>query len=1343
MKSNSRIVHKLRTLSPQVALITVTVLLAACGKAPTSDAAIDTATKPAESLAAPTREKAAVTHDLRGYGKVSARGSLWQGAKGDVSLVTFEAEDADKATILANKYATDLAAYGAVSQVKDFALGGGAFAVRYGGLWIVGQKGREVFVLSGPDAEALGPYAKTLGASEWKAPVLSAYPRYLDNFDNAALGMWWMPSTKPKEILDFFREQPGIVNAHGARLKSVFAPHVYENTAVENIVAQAKEIGKPYRLMFWGDFPIWWESSVGNNISGELMPSGARVRSLFEESGYHAHQFATPAADAVHLDSMIHYMNTFKDDPELMAWMEPHGEFFESDPLGLPPGGDRLFRKYLQNVKGYTLEKANELYGTQARTWEDIPYPDIAFFHGRRGTFKDLDDDLWRWNTETLEAGVASGFEQPGFDDSDWPEELRTSTRVLSQYSNKTGAPVWFRFNVDIPAAMVAGDGPVFLNIMPYTLGGNASASAWINGISADKKSGEEASLGAELRLRQFDVTGLVKAGMNQFTIFNSGRIKYRVFLSRLPYSPFPFPDRALTRLWLDWTDHYKHEKFMILKHYLEVMRAVDPIRPIKVMTPHLFQSEAMDLMKKYGAYPQLTGEGSFYRPMHYKGYSRLHGLPGSSEGGSPMPNAAGMQTMFAYIFWSSQDKHDYVFDAQRDFWSKPDVVKWWSDNAPLLRTLGKTDFGPSRVGVLRDVQQQSRFKNSDIWRWDLSRGPLPSAGVSPVLIDGGEFDQGLAARVPVIFDCSTSVMTAERVAAVKRYVEQGGTFIAAFNTGRHDELTRDSWPLAKAFGLKVQDVTADPNLDNWPVEKIQFTQEQEIFPSLKGKKVQGRGISIDHLGKEETGAIRMETDRPNVKPVATWEDGSMAVCDISLGKGRLIWIGTPFHVDFKDENGIWMNQTERQALLEQLLDGLGVAVEAKSTDPRVWIEKRESKNGLYDVFMATAMNIPGREWKLEDQISTDLLLKTTAAEVVEPTLEGSPSQTFEPTAGGMLLRSQTFTPFQVRQFAVVRKDAGLEGPFVWFEAQHRHWNALDVPKADLEAIQKAAAAEIEKSGQDGVNLTKGWKVRVSTDASGTPEDAWREAAYDATSWKEGQLGTWLLGGWPDARRVQYVRDLVLPDGWDAPGKRVLLGFDSITAYRMQGKSQIWLNGQELARPLALGMLMEVGDKFKDGKLRVAIDATGDSMGAGPSGTMYLRLVDKPLKTYDLAGPWDVFSDWRRKDGAVTLPGTVDKGFGLRHSFELPSGWEGKQVRLVIEQIGNLQGLMVNADGYLRADPGIMEPWSPVGIRIDNWLKPGENTIDLYPAHHHNYNSRDKQGTLKTEIKSIRLELYK
>lgn len=1328
-----------------VSVVSLAVSVSSCGK-PASVVRENTSPQAfvkswAELFGTPQREKEGVSYDLRGYGKISASGAQWKTSGQPVALVVLETENPEKAGVVASKFASDLAAYGAVSPLATAPLEGGkSFEVRHGGLWTVGIQGRNVFILSGENATALAPFAKKLNVSAWAAPIADGYPRYLDNFDNAGLGIWWMPTTKPTEILEFFREKPGVINAHGQKLSTSFAPNVYEVTGVENIIAQANLINKPYRLMLWADYPLWWESAVEGEHHGESSPSGARLRSLFEEGGYQTSQTASPRADAVHLEAMIHYMNHYENDPNLLAWMEPHGEFFQGDPLGVPYDAQNRFPEYLQKVKGMTLDQVKEAYNLQISDWKEVPYPDLAFFYGRRGAFFDLDEIPWRWKAASLEKGMQEGFEKPDFNDATWSEDLRTGTRVLSQFA-KEGAPVWFRFTVDIPAEVSQGEGPLYLHIMPYSEGKDAKVSAWINGSPAEKQTSIDKTW--MFRHIEFDVAGLVRPGANQITIYSSTRIKYRVFLSREKAQEFPFSDVALNRLWLDWSDFYRHAKLQTLKHYLEVMRAIDPVRPIKVMTPHLFQAEAMDLLEKYGAYPQLTGEGAgFYRPMHYKGYSRLRGMPGSSEPGGAMQDNSRMQGMFANIFWESQDIHDYVFDAQRDFWSKPSVVQWWGDNAQLLSTLGKIDFAPITVGVLRDVEQDSRFKNDGIWKWDLSRGPLPSAGVTPVLIDGPEFDRGLADKVPVIFDNATSVMTPERVAAIQRYVDQGGIFIAQFNTGRHEPLVKDSWPLAKALGLKIRDFYEDGNLHNWPTAKITFTAEQTLLPSLQGKEVEGSGVSIDFLGQTDTGAIRIETNETNVTPIAKWADGTMAVCEVRMGKGRFIWMGTPFHVRFKDENGKWMNEADRQALLEELLVGLGVPISADSSDERVWIERRESKNGLYDVYLAIAMNIRGQDWKITDEITSDLLLRDAAHDaVVDVSTAGIPDIAAQRTENGLLLKSQSFTPFQTRQFAVLRKDAGLEAPFIWLATQQRQWRALELPAVDLEAIQRAAAEEIKISRQDGIDLGSGWKARVSTDAATTPDDAWRDAGFDTASWSDAKMGTWLANGWPDARRVQYLREVEVPADWQKDGRRVLLGFQGHHLLGMKGTAKLWLNGVALEPAPKNGMLVDVSDKVVDGKIRIALDVSGTSMGDGPAGTFFLRNVDKPSASIDLAGPWETYSDWGVINGSINLPGSVADIFGLRRTFELPADWAGSKIRLVIDQDSNLQGLMINGDGYMRIDPDNTESWAPYGPRIDAWLKPGTNTIDLYPSGHHNLLDKAKMKFFGT-IRSIRLERY-
>ena len=1327
----------MKTILPTIFLLYL-ALLSSCGADPVSSP------REVQGLGKPVREQAVGPIDLRGYGKISAEGKLWAAAGGDVALVRFQAEDEAKAGILASKYVTDLAAYGAVTPVPaPEGFGGSAFTVRHGGLWIIGQAGTEVLVLSGPDGKALEAQAKGLGANLWKAPEEKAYPKYLECFDNAALGMWWMAGTKPPEILDFFRENIGIVNAHPRNLSSV-APNVFDNVNEENIIAQARLIGKPYRFMIWADLPAWWRWDMDPRQAMEGNVPGALYRTLFEANYYQGLQVTSPEADAMLMDAVVRKMERYKGNDDLVAWLEPHGEYYLSDPQKTFPGAERGFVEYLQKVKGYTLAQANEAFGVNAASWETFPYPEMAYFFGRKGNFLDLDDKPWRWKSlVTMEDGKAQGFGDEKFDDASWAEDLRSSFRLQNQYGDKGDVhPLWYRFRAEVPASIRNGK-KVYLNLMPYTERNTATAAVWVNGKEASNalNTGKNPFLQRHL---SYDITDLLRAGENQFAIYsNGGRIAYRVFLNNTQIDAFPYKEAGMSRLWMDWNDYLISAKLQTLERTLARMRGVDPVRPIKVMTPKMGQSDALDLLERYGAYPQLTGESpGFYRPMHYKGYSRLRGMPASSEGGGPPKNERGIQGIFSNIFWESQDCHDYVFDPQRDFWKMPGCVDWWKRNGPLLKTLGKTDFGPMRVGELRDTEQEERYNNGEIWNWDLARGPLPAAGISPVLVGGKEFDRGMADKIPVIFDCATSVMTPERVEAVLRYVENGGTFVALHNTGRHSPLERDAWPLAKALGLKMEDYKlTKEGAQTWPTAKILFSKDQDLMPGLRGKTAEGSGISMDYQGAQQTGAVKIRGGDPSVKAVATWDDGSMAVCEVKCGKGKLIWLGSPFFLRFKDDSGKWMNDEGRQALFVDLLKGLGVERNAESSDPRVWFEKRESKNGLYDVFLADAMGIRGADWKLDDVISTTLKLRGIGdVPVIDATEAGTPDVAATPAEGGVNLPDRKFHPFQVRQFATVRKAAGLLAPLHWLEVQRRQWRALNTPKMSLPDVAAIAKEQAKIMGEDGMDLTEGWKVRKFAGAA-TPGAEWIEPGFEAAGWESGRLSTWLANGWKDAKAVQYRREVVLPAEWLAPDRQLLLGFSCGSHFMgIIGKAQLWLNGKPIGVPFANPMLVDITDRARGGELDLSLLVEGEPMTGGPGGVLYLRSVPRPKETLKLDGTWTTVSWWDTVSGTVNLPGQVAKVFGIRKSFELPKGCEGKKARLVVDQgeKGNIHGAIINGTGYFYCSKDDLFPY---GVRIDHWLKPGSNVIDLYPVGHSSYRGQ-KGAAIDATISSVRIEFY-
>ncbi len=1337
--------------SPTPRLFFVAAFLALAGSAGPGAESAAPPTPPAGQLKETLTKN---TGELRGFGQVQAQGWLWQTPAGEVSLVRLTGQDEAHAQIVAAKYLADLLGYGAVQPAPTPAkLGGTAVMVRHGGVWLLGLTGATVQVAAAPTEAALASAARAWGAAEWKVVPAGAYPRYLDNFDNAGLALWWMPTTKPPEQMQFMAEHSAVFNIHGQSLDMAYAPGVYNVLGTENALAQASQLGKPHRQMLWSGSPAWFDYLHLPGHNWEEDAPGLTGHTFLEAGGYYREQIASPYVNTVLQDALVSAMRRLQNDPQLMAWMEPHGEFQLKEPTGLPPDYQRRYPDYLQQVKGYELAELAARYTGEPRAyrdWTEVPFPDTAYFWGRRGSYLDLDDQPWRWRQGPQADGEKAGWTTPEFADAEWGEAPRQSKQLLSRsswWSESQGQSLalWYRFRRDVPGEYLRGlkGRAVFLHLLPYTEGQERGLSVWLNGQPVLTNAFEPTN---HINVHvQAEVTDLLRPGENQFVICSpGGRIDYRVFLSDQPGEKFPFYDSGLNRRYLDWRDYLVWEKFQTLESYLKLMRAVDPVRPIKVMTPHLFQTEAMALFERYGAYPQLTGETNWYRPMHYKGYARLRGLPASSEPGGPQKTARATQVMFSNIFWESQDCHDYVFDLTRDLWPYPEVVQWWRDNRPLLRTLGKTDFAAPQLGLLRDTRQDGRYATGEIWNWDLARGPLPAIGLSPVLVDGPELELGTADRLPVIMDCATTIMEPGMVQAVRRYVEAGGVFITQHHTGRHSAERRDSWPLARAFGLEIEPRLVTPGrVWDWPLGKLKFAPDQNLFPSLRGKTCEGAGVAIDWKGNQYAGAIAI--DGRDFSPVATWEDGKCAIAEVRRGRGRLIVVGTPFFLRFKDENGRWMNDDSRQGLLRELLAAVKVDSGLTASDNRLWYEHRESKNGLYDVYFAGALQIKGDKWKLTDRIESEL---TAAAPAAAPAIDATAAdQPDVPTSyadGALRFARQQFAPFQVRQLAVVRPEAGLRGPLHWLEVQARAWRPLtpEPPAASPDQVVAETKRIAGELGEDGLELVSGWQVRRDPER---PDEAdWLKTLPQGGAWSEGQLGSWLARGWTGAKRVQYRRRVELPADWTDGRYRVFLGFDCPPyggAPLAGGTARLWLNGRPLLEKLPARGMIDITPPAAAGPLELALEIAADPSGPGvthgPLWDFYLRRSLQAKEKVELTGGHRWLA-WDRLGPEVALPLKEPKLFGLQLRVKIPAAWAGKPVRMTITQPednehGRVGMAIINSTGYFRE-----QEWAPLGSRIDRWLKPGEeNILDLYGVFH---DHRDYAG-FRANLEKIELEV--
>ena len=1303
---------------------------------------------------------------LRGFGALNAKGYLWEQAPGgERAAVEIRCDDAKQANLTASKYVADLLAYGAAKRVQLPRPNAVGVDVQNGGRWAIGVQGASVIIAQAANPDGLGDFLKFLHADRWSMPD-GKYPRYLDDFDNESLSIWCYSNTKSPQAIDFMARNHLSVRIAAGSPEDTYAPGVSDAAGIRNVKALAKTLGSGYKFCAGAGrgLPNWFQLGSWPFIGDDL--------SLFAEPrdsyNYYCTHFESPEGSLVLQDAFLQTLRSMADDPNLLEWMEPHGE----RTLRIwrqPPGWKTNYPLFLKEKKGYSLAQVSARYTGSPetyRSWNDVAYPDLAEFYGRRGHFADLDSVKWRWRTDDVKkpAGIDANWWKPDFDDSSWANDFRWNPRTLGDQKalvkpEASSNYLWYRF-ADQGQAELLKAKKVWLHMMPFS-GRNPfrPISIWINGAPVVQDFVDKAQRPAIYHLK-FDVTPYLKATPNQYTILYQDSIHYRVWLSDQDDSGYPTQDECLNRKWVDWIGYLVDEQLTVLERYLRLIRSVDPVRPIKIMAPDKGMLPlVLDLCEKYGAFPHLTGENPRqFRPEDYKSFGLLRGLPSTSEPAGPVKTTQEIQALFANILWESQDNHDYGFDLDRTVMTQPEVVNWFDQNRPTLATLGKTSLGQPQVGVLFDAGQGTLYNQGGAYNWNLGRGLFSQAGFRYAFLSAHDLSRGLGKTLPVIIDSATQVMTPETVKAVQDYVAGGGTFVAMHLSGINTEEKTGSWPLLKAFGFAAK--TSPGALP------LTFTQEQDLFPELKGQALKQGGLSIDYLGDSGTGNVAVVPGDPvNVTPIAHWQDGSLAIVERRVGKGRFLFFGTPVYFRAKDVDGKWCSEQEQQALLKTMLHQLGIDPKVGSSDPAVWTDWRESKNGLYQVLFASRMisrDKPTPEKQEVASPSVDLWCLPkgiTSANPIEVTAANAPSVAVGSEAGQCLLKGLTMEPKRVRQFAFIRRNVGLEGPMHWLKMQSEYWRAVEpVAPSVAQAVADQFEAKYPKAQAQDVSF--GWKVHPGP----VSDAAWMAPGFADDSWQSGSLGAWFEMGWQEQTSVCYRKEVPIPQEWQ--GQRIVLGFEPCDSTYDRGATpngkgpngeyligssmdykeliptlptmKLWVHGENvLSRDNYHAWALDVTDRVKAGRLGLAFEVTGSSLCRGPAGTMYLWAIPKPVAQLPLDDSWVKIADWWKNSSEKVTVGKADKSLGWSAKVTIPKDWKGGQVYLVVEEpVGLLKSpypssmytVLVNGSsqfsGYLMA---------PIGLRLDNAIKPGvENTIELiFP----------KKGDLVPT--ATRLELYR
>ncbi len=1232
----------------------------------------------------------AETLDLRGYGRVSA---------------TFETERAElrcdsaaSAEVLYAKLYNDLTRIGAAGPRAD----GRELVFADGRRWVLGRTGKSVVLVPTESAGGLA------------GPEPKPYPVYLDYFDLRGLKFYKKPM---QSFLDFglenqwpFAKQQGIAGfvLHGLSLGTTPAPGITDFTAMDYELEAAAKAGGCVTLCptMGASWPLWLY-----NLGPENTAKVQRATVVSEwQHGVEAGSYESygPGFDPKHspvLAFQKQVMERYKDHPALAGWQLYRGAPI-GDQLGMgmagvlwdsSPGAAAEFTKFLK--ARYSLQELGQRWYHDVNKfadWDQVPFLQLMDIIG--GSWDAgrlvLNDRPWQWR-----ATPEDGFGKYPAPDKPWltihwpPSQRCNYLDTGSGYyrlnlakchwlDGRTGKTLYLRatgYGYDSHYLQAFVNGNVFQSPRFY------SFAAHMTGIELPP--GTFKGDGTDEIILQ------TPAGRHR----GDGRIHGPISLSERPAENFPYSDSGVNAQLLDQKTFQLERLIARNREMFAYGRKLDPNRPLCISGADKYMLRRLGpFFGEQGLAMQSTSIDAFYYPM-LADLGRLYGFYFVGEPSAQIASAEKFDRVFGQQFYLGTPATAIFMDIEQymRFDQKTGHV---SKRAPLLALLGKYSVEMPQVGMLNTTETFQLGGNAP-WNWYLGRGELQSAHVPNLMVSEFELENGKANQLKVIID-SSDVMSPETVAAIERYVEQGGTFVALPPSGRHTPLVRDRQPLAAVSGFKV---------DHRPMKgTIRFTDNCPAFPLWQGKSFDGTGNAKDWKARQCAGGVRLEPSRPDVRVIAKWADGSPAVGIRRIGKGRIVTMGSGFWRNGRDVRGKWLPDS-RNLLLEELAEQLGVMRSVWADTEKLWLRKAVTKNGLED-------------WIVAANVAEDPIRDVTAA--ITFRLGYAPKQvldavtkTAEPFTyadGVVTLAKVAFTPLETRVFAVSRPESPALALKTWWNEKRTYWQRGPAPT--FPKVKPLPSVTLNLDSWDMIPDPTG-DVATSGD--------WLNAGFRAkTSFHSGN-GTWKILI-PELKDYEgdmlYRREFRLPKA--SRERLVTFNFEHQTVYET---AEFYLNGElfmtydrsKQHRELRSVNSADVSKLLKrQGTNVLAVKVNGGKrLNAGFCGNLWFA-VERDLKDeISLDGEWECVAGNLMTAKKVTLPG---KSYGryLRRTFTAPESWRGKTLflRLVVPEI-NLSSVMINEQA--KAHNGGFPPFGHrTEINVTELVKPGQiNTIELWHRH--------------------------
>lgn len=1265
--------------------------------------------------------RATETANLRGYGKVRA----------DITPTrsVFTCETVQKADILLDKLQADLFWDKTLSvkqtEIRIHSVRLTVYSIPDYGSTLVCRSQNRVLVLGGRTNREVATIATSdplLKTHDVTSRASTLHPLYLDYYDNRAFKAYVPPMRSPNDYgleshWPFLKSFGGSAAFFGPNFQfSSAAPGVVDWASNDYEVREAERQGGMVVLgpTGGGEVPLW---VYNENPDIMMRPSATTALGDWGGAamvGSHYESWSTPPElrQRYGLNFFLQTMERYRSSPSVGGWMpfagSPgveynfHGRSTHS--WDSSPAAQVGFRNWLQQERRLTLNGLGVRWFGDAShysRWNDVTVPDINSFYGDLGPDSYRIHEGWHWRNEKQFTAEPISPQSPGWVPMQMPQAQQlsfVSRSGINYYDVTFDASTWRNLhsgNVWLVFGMIGvgyGGSRVWLNNRPTPLPEDGASR---NGPFS------------------MPVTNLLVPGVNHLQVaLNtaswptcSGVIAGPVFLTIHEPKRIPFMGKTTNARYLDLIDWQNWAMTDYHRQMLTLARRLDPDRPFVLSGANDGSADlGSQMCIDFGTGIENTGREANYSPENqtlgiaagYYGTSEWSATPPRND-----PNQGDMlERGFGWIMFDADSSHCLYHDIEA-FQKEEKTDQWFTRHHRQINLFGKYLRQP-KVALLHPVQS-IRLNSPEPGGWDMGRGELQAAHFDNAYVTEMGLKAGLADKYPVLMDGGSEFMDTDTVAAIRRYVENGGTFIALHNTARHTSLEPDSYPLASVSGFRVSKQGRGG--------RLKFEKSLPFFKGWEGREFDGWGMAVDWQSTDHAAVGRsLDVTDPNARVLARWADGTPAIGYRKIGKGRIITLGTTFWRGGKDLQGIWRSTNELEAqFFARIFEDCGIKRDADGSLPELWARRMVTKNGMQNWLISyNSKNAPVR---------ADVWMATDSRPERVISLDTNTPVAFTYEDGGVRIKNLDFKPYETKAFAV-RRASLVGGLPTWWHEKTFYWNRTPV---QIAAMSMQLPARNIVTDPDVIPLSR-WRFTTDPTNSIFANSGWESATFNDATWKFKESGPWNLldPSLKDYHGVGLYRiKFNLPVAWN--GRRVLLNLFNWDTPIIYDVGEIAINGHPVftyrAHYWSQTYNFDVSALMHPGENTVTVRATGGTgtkLG-GLSACVWLE-VHRPLSPQiDLHGTWQaVLADWVRTE-EVAMPG-IATAKCLRKTIGVPADWRGKPIFLEWASKERWVGCIV-VNGQPICNNAFAHPFGLISrLNLTPCIHPGEtNVIEVWP----------------------------